>query len=489
MSEEIEDRWFRATDLAVACEPKYTGIIRRLEGIPRPGLDRLVVRGNQLYYNPDLEPEVLAAEMCHMVHHKVQRHQQRLDPQRFPNAKLLRISACLETVWALDEDVQRAGLRWAPGTDLRDQYPLPRRMTCEEIYEYLDRTLSEQQKQDDGVDGHDEGEQQDGQGQPGQGQPGQGQPGQGQPGQGQPGQGQPGQGQPGQGQPGQGQPGQGQPGIPDPSQVGDGICRLEDYEFGPDMDGEGMDGEGEGEGQDGQGQGQGKDGQGNGIQPGSQTADILKETDPAVRRQLMWLKVRNALMAGNRQQDYAHRPRQSPASPPDLSVAKLQKQPERLGILVDVSGSVNNEMLQVFKEVVSTLRMRERNITVATGDTQVKDVGTFRILDRIKGRGGTEFQRVIPEAWLKMRKPTRMLIITDGETKWPPRLPVRNAVVLIINNRDIINNGYYKIPDAIKPYVIWVRPQDLKAPDVRKEIGGTAQPPRRRAPEADALGV
>ena len=515
-----DDEFLQAQDLAVAVAPEYARYIRWWIPYARPGIDRFAIRNSRdFFFNPELPPEVIAAELIHLSHHIVQRHDERgADELRFPNRTLWHIATCLEVVEAWDEKVKEAGLEWGPGTDQRDRFQLPGRMKAEEIYDWLDKNLSEEEKQQlqkEQQQGQkpDQQQQGQGQGQPGQGQPGQGQPGQGQPGQGRPGQGQPGQGQPGQGQPGQGQPGQGQPGQGQPGQGqqgmgegdGPGFCRFEDYDIdrdaiekgqeGQGQEGEGQDGQGQGQGQgkDGDGQGQGKDGDGQGKQPGppgSQDADLQRESDPRKRRSLMWLKIYKFLMRGSKSLDFSLTP-PSNRSPDDMAFSKVQQQPEEIGILIDVSSSVNDAQLQIMVEIAATIGRQQRDIKVALGNTKVVKTGGVKLLGNVRGSGGTSFETVIPEAYRKLGKPSRFLVITDGETKWPDaaKLPP-NTVIVVLNDKNVLANGYYSSPAApahIRRRAVWVRFSDLAAPKVKDELG---RPHRRSGtPDASNLAV
>ena len=479
----FDEEFIRAQDLAVAVAPEYAKYIRWWVPYARPGIGHLhIAESRNFYYDPAMPAEMIAAELIHLSHHVKMRHAKRGEikanevtahGEQFW-ASLWRISTCLETVEAWSDRVEGAGLQWAPGTDLREQIRPPKRMKAEEIYDWLDKNLSEEEKEqlEQGGQGQSQDERQ------------QGQQGDGQPGQGQPGQGQPGQGQPGQGQPGDGE---GQPG--DLGEGNGGMCRLEDYDLDEDEveqgignEGQGQEGEGQdgqGQGQDGQGQGQegdGQDGQGQDGQParapqaGSQDAEIEREADPRRRREIMWLKIVKQLMSGNELEDYGMQP-PSNRSPDPLLLPELQQAPETIGILIDVSSSVNEAQLQVFVELAATIHRRVTDIRVALGNTKVTKTGRVQVLGKIKGEGGTEFQKVIPEAYKKLQKPTRFLVITDGETKWPATLPP-NTTIVVLNDKDVVNQGSYKMPPNVRKRTLWVRFKDLAAPDVSKELRG-----------------
>lgn len=284
---------------------------------------------------------------------------------------------------------------------------------------------------------------------------------------------------------------------------GPGFCRFEDYDIdrdaiekgqeGQGQEGEGQDGQGQGQGQgkDGDGQGQGKDGDGQGKQPGppgSQDADLQRESDPRKRRSLMWLKIYKFLMRGSKSLDFSLTP-PSNRSPDDMAFSKVQQQPEEIGILIDVSSSVNAAQLQIMVEIAATIGRQQRDIKVALGNTKVVKTGGVKLLGNVRGQGGTEFEHVIPEAYRKLGKPSRFLVITDGETRWPDagKLPP-NTVIVVLNDKNVLANGYYGSPAApahIRRKAVWVRFSDLAAPKVKDELGR----PHRRGETPGASNV
>ncbi|MGK3708573.1 vWA domain-containing protein [Arthrobacter sp. IK3] len=108
----------------------------------------------------------------------------------------------------------------------------------------------------------------------------------------------------------------------------------------------------------------------------------------------------------------------------------------------DTSGSVNdhdlalatNEVLAIAKK----LGIRGDDLVVSDIDTEVHQSKKFAGLDsitEIQGRGGTEMGEAIVHATNLKKKPSVIVIATDGETYWPTERPSVPVVVLLVNLR------------------------------------------------------
>lgn len=492
----FDDYFVKAQDLACEVAPEYAKYIRWWIPYARPGSQRMhVTESRNFYFDPDsMSTEELAAELIHLSHHVVQRHNQRgevLHIQKRRNDEkfwpsLWRIATCLETTEAWNERLSTTTLRWAEGTDLSPYIKPPRRMKAEDIYDWLDKELTEEQKQEIENSSQGKGQQQQGQGQ-GQGKPGQGQQQGGQPGSGA-----------GQDQ----QPGnvQGAEAGEHGGEGGSGMCRLEEYDLNEDEVEQGTAGQGQQgqEGQQGQGQGQGQQGKegegqegqgrpnpnGNQKQAGSEDAEIQRESDPSKRRHMMWRRLLKELTAQNElPDDYAMPP--SNRSPEGTLLPDLRQSPDSIGILLDVSGSVGDTELSIYIEIANTISKQIPDVRVATGDTKVTRVGRPKILkEKILGGGGTTFDRVIPDAYKKLHMPRHFLVITDGFTDFPKKLPPNTTILIIDEGGSAIRNP--RIAENVRKKMIWIRLSDLKAPDLTRELPGRVV---RRTPTPQSQGV
>jgi predicted metal-dependent peptidase len=107
----------------------------------------------------------------------------------------------------------------------------------------------------------------------------------------------------------------------------------------------------------------------------------------------------------------------------------------RLVVIVDVSGSIANELLSRFaREIEAITRRQEASLTLVIGDDRVRAVSVFEPgrsgLSEIEflGAGGTDFTPLLEEA--DRHRPDIGIVLTDleGPARFRPRWPVIWAV-------------------------------------------------------------
>lgn len=107
----------------------------------------------------------------------------------------------------------------------------------------------------------------------------------------------------------------------------------------------------------------------------------------------------------------------------------------RLAVVLDVSGSVDDQMLSGFSAQLRAITSQTRAVAVVVvGDDDVRDVRTFRpgtlALDEwtFAGGGGTDFAPLLAEA--ERHRPDYIVVLTDldGPAAHAPRCPVLWAV-------------------------------------------------------------
>ncbi len=117
---------------------------------------------------------------------------------------------------------------------------------------------------------------------------------------------------------------------------------------------------------------------------------------------------------------------------PGFSMAKPTP---RLVVIVDVSGSVDNALLERFAlQIEAITRRQEAGLTLIIGDERVRKVTLYEpgVSDlrtiEFEGRGGTDFTPLLMEA--EKHRPDITVVLTDldGPAKFRPRWPVIWAV-------------------------------------------------------------
>jgi predicted metal-dependent peptidase len=162
-------------------------------------------------------------------------------------------------------------------------------------------------------------------------------------------------------------------------------------------------------------------------------------------KKLLAFNIRSAIsnVAGRRDYTYS-RPsrRQGSANTPETKFifpAMRQPQPPCVGIVLDTSGSIGNDTLDLY---LSEIRGIFTAVGVSSGlwvlpcDSKVHEVAKIKSFDltklRIKGGGGTDMSVGIYEA-LKIRPRVNIVVIlTDGATPWPERKPVGSILYLAV---------------------------------------------------------
>jgi predicted metal-dependent peptidase len=113
----------------------------------------------------------------------------------------------------------------------------------------------------------------------------------------------------------------------------------------------------------------------------------------------------------------------------------LAKPTPRLVVIVDVSGSVDNDLLDRFAlQIEAITRRQEAGLTLIIGDDRVRKVARYEpgVSDlreiEFEGRGGTDFTPLLMEA--EKHGPDIVVVLTDldGPARFRPRWPVIWAV-------------------------------------------------------------
>ena len=111
------------------------------------------------------------------------------------------------------------------------------------------------------------------------------------------------------------------------------------------------------------------------------------------------------------------------------------KRVPRLVLVVDVSGSIAEELMDRFaREIEAITRRQEAGLTLVIGDQRVRQVARFEpgrssLRDIVfEGGGGTDFTPLLQEA--ETHRPDTVIVLTDldGPARHEPRCPVIWAV-------------------------------------------------------------
>ena len=162
-------------------------------------------------------------------------------------------------------------------------------------------------------------------------------------------------------------------------------------------------------------------------------------------RKLLAFNLRSAVsnVAGRRDYTYARPSRRqgaiNAAGLKFILPAMRQPQPPCVAIVLDTSGSIGDDTLDVY---LSEIRGIMNAVGISSGvwvlpcDSKVHEVEKIRSFDvtkvRIKGGGGTDMSVGIQEA-LRIRPRANIVVtLTDGATPWPETKPVGSIIYLAV---------------------------------------------------------
>lgn len=180
-----------------------------------------------------------------------------------------------------------------------------------------------------------------------------------------------------------------------------------------------------------------------GHQPGDDLRwieSILEPTVPwplllggAVRRALGWA-------AGHGDYTYT-RPSRRASSNPRIVLPGQQRRIPRVAMIVDTSGSVDDDLLEralgEVDSVIAALGVPGTSVNVYSVDAAVHNVSKVRRARDIElvGAGGTDLRIGLIAAERQRPRPDIIIIFTDGDTPWPATPPIGASVIAAILGR------------------------------------------------------
>nr|WP_223837955.1 VWA-like domain-containing protein [Streptomyces venezuelae] len=178
---------------------------------------------------------------------------------------------------------------------------------------------------------------------------------------------------------------------------------------------------------------------------------------PQPWRELLGAAVRSAASGPGVGEDYTYgRPSRRSAGVPGAVLPSLRRRPPRVSVVIDTSGSVSDtELGSALHEVAEISRAvggRRDLVTVLPCDTAAHLVHRLCRAEGIPllGGGGTDLRAGFARALRTRPRPDVMVVLTDGQTRWPDtRPPCRTVVGLFPRQHgsyDEDDPGY--VPDA-----------------------------------------
>ena len=182
-------------------------------------------------------------------------------------------------------------------------------------------------------------------------------------------------------------------------------------------------------------------------------------------RRVLAAEIRKGLTVVSGRVDYTYRrPSRRASAVPDVVLPAMERPVPEVLVVVDTSGSMDDELLaQVLAEVdgllkgVGLARNRLRVMSVDAAAHTVQRVASVRAMSLVGG-GGTDMGAGL-EAAAKLRpRPSVVVVLTDGLTPWPEQPPKGMQVVVgLIEGTSIRRGKAWAAPQ-------WARVVHIEAP-------------------------
>lgn len=177
-----------------------------------------------------------------------------------------------------------------------------------------------------------------------------------------------------------------------------------------------------------------------GDKPGTIPGDIQIYLDNMLNPKLPWQRILSKYMNALNKSDYSLR-RPNRRFFPEHHLPSLHSERlEEIAVAFDASLSVSDaEFQQNVSEVYAILkRFKPKKITLLCFDTQVRSEHTVKsaqdlLNQTFTGRGGTKIEPVLE--WAEERKPTLLLVFSDGWFEIPEKGPKKPIVWLVYDNK------------------------------------------------------
>ncbi|MCT9080358.1 vWA domain-containing protein [Streptomyces fulvoviolaceus] len=188
---------------------------------------------------------------------------------------------------------------------------------------------------------------------------------------------------------------------------------------------------------------------------------------PQPWRELLGAAIRSATSGAGAGEDYSYgRPARRSAGMPGVVLPSLRRRPPRVSVVVDTSGSVSDaELGSAILEVTAISRAvggRRDLVTVLPCDAAARIVHPLCRGEGIPllGGGGTDLRTGFARALRTRPRPDVVVVLTDGQTRWPATRPACRTVVGLFprQRRSWNENDPDYVPDSPPD---WARVVDI----------------------------
>ncbi|MFF8607079.1 VWA-like domain-containing protein [Streptomyces sp. NPDC015346] len=185
---------------------------------------------------------------------------------------------------------------------------------------------------------------------------------------------------------------------------------------------------------------------------------------PQAWRELLGAAIRSAASGAGAGDDYTYgRPSRRSAGVPGAVLPSLRRTPPRVSVVIDTSGSVSDtELGSALLEVAAISRAvggRRDLVTVLPCDAAAHVVHPLCRAEGIPlvGGGGTDLRKGFAKALRARPRPDVIVVLTDGQTRWPATRPPCRTVVGLFPRHDAVRSWDEEDPDDVPRPPAWAR--------------------------------
>lgn len=179
---------------------------------------------------------------------------------------------------------------------------------------------------------------------------------------------------------------------------------------------------------------------------------------PQPWRDLLGAALRSAVSGPGAGADYTYgRPSRRSAGLTGVILPSIRRRPPQVCVIIDTSGSVSDaELGSALLEVAAIIRAvggRRDLVTVLSCDAATRVVGPLCHAEgmTLVGGGGTDLRTGFAKAFRARTRPDVVVVLTDGQTPWPPERPPCRTVVGLFARQESGRSWREDDPDYVPP--------------------------------------
>lgn len=172
-------------------------------------------------------------------------------------------------------------------------------------------------------------------------------------------------------------------------------------------------------------------------------AGWVRWAEEKVRSKVDWRKelrsiITNSMATASGIVDYTYRrPSRRQRNSPQVILPSMYRPKPTLGVVIDTSGSISDPLIaQILGEIEGIIKSQgqKEGLFVVACDSKVQWSGKVYKREQVKpyGGGGTDMRIGINEVLKQKPRPNTVIVITDGLTDWPEKMPLGTKLIVTL---------------------------------------------------------